>query len=132
MVAVVDLKHWSYFMLWCRLFVRSAGRYGNSVGAPKIPMLTQLLNFVRANRLGGADGVQKLQEVSEAEELLRKREALLERRKEDAEKWLQSRREALAKNQHTERTRRLKELEESRRLQLMHKKQHQQKQVRHI
>ena len=95
-------------------------------------MLTQLLNFVRANRLGGADGVQKLQEVSEAEELLRKREALLERRKEDAEKWLQSRREALAKNQHTERTRRLKELEESRRLQLMHKKQHQQKQVRHI
>ena len=105
-------------------------RYSGGVGSPRKPMIVQLLEFVRAHREGGVAGLQQLQNISEAEELLRQREALLEHRKEDAEKWLQQRQDAMAKALHEERSRRLRDLNDARKLELMHKKQHQQRQVR--
>jgi hypothetical protein len=106
-----------------------AGRFPSSSGTThRQPLLTQLLDFARAHRDGGVAGLQQLKNISEAEELLRKREALLERRKEDAEGWLQQRQDAVAKTLHDERARRLQDLDEARKLELLHKKQYQQKQ----
>eukprot|EP00750_Incisomonas_marina_P003429 INCI13114.1.p1 GENE.INCI13114.1~~INCI13114.1.p1 ORF type:complete len:312 (+),score=68.48 INCI13114.1:273-1208(+) len=104
-------------------------RYVGSSGASRQPMILQLIEFARAHREGGVAGLQQLKNISEAEELLRKREALLERRKEDAERWLQERQDAMAKALHDERARRLQDMNEARKLELLHKKTHQQKQA---
>jgi len=92
-------------------------------------MIVQLIEFVKANKDGSVAGLQQLKNVSEAEELLRKREALLEQRKQDAERWLQTRQDAMAKALHDERSRRLHDMNEARKVELLQKKQHQQRQT---
>lgn len=96
------------------------------------PMILQLLNFIKYHGHLSKTDIEEATKITEVEQNLRQREALLEKRKQDAEKWLHDQREAVSETLHEQRSQRLKELDKSRKLELMHRKQQQQRQVYYI